>query len=122
MRHMMTVAAVIVLFSVNAVAQRTVDTVLTMSDGAKLELLYCIPTTPPPASGYPGIVLVHGFQGSKESVRANANEYAMLGYVTLGYSVRGQGGSEGEFDFFTSQRILADLKAMIDFTKEYGRY
>jgi predicted acyl esterase len=98
-------------------AQTTVDTVLTMSDGAKLDLLYCIPSTAPPAAGYPGVVIVHGFQGSKESVRANAVDYAKLGYVTLGYSVRGQGGSEGEFDFFTSERVLADLKAMIDFTK-----
>jgi predicted acyl esterase len=112
------IALMFVLMLITAAgAQSTVDTVLAMSDGIKLELLYCTPPSPPPSNGYPGIVIVHGFQGSKENVRANAVDYAKLGYVTLGYSVRGQGGSEGEFDFFTSERVLADLKEMIDFTK-----
>ena len=117
MLHLRTTVVFFLFLCISARAQTTVDTILTMSDGARLEMLYCTPSLPPIGPGYPGIVLVHGFQGSKEDVRSMAEQYASLGYVTLGYSVRGQGGSEGEFDFFTSERILGDLKAMIDFTK-----
>ena len=98
-------------------AQTQKDTILTMSDAVVLDALYIVPASPPPAGGYPAIVFVHGFSGSKEDVRSWALSYAQRGYVTSGYSVRGQGGSGGEFDFFTSERVLADLKAVIDFTK-----
>jgi len=95
----------------------SVDTTATMSDGISLDVLYVYPATPPPATGYPGILIVHGFGGSKNGERSGAIEYAKLGYVAVAYSVRGQGASEGEFDFFTSDRIVADLREMIGFTK-----
>jgi pimeloyl-ACP methyl ester carboxylesterase len=105
------------LVSLNMRAQIQKDTVLTMSDAVKIDALYIVPASPPPPEGYPAIVFVHGFSGSKEDVRSWALSYAQRGYVTSGYSVRGQGNSGGEFDFFTSERVLADLKAVIDFTK-----
>jgi predicted acyl esterase len=62
------------------------------------------------------VLFVHGFGGSKNDLRSLAMTYAAEGYVTVGYSVRGQGRSGGVFDFFNSVRILEDLRAMIDYT------
>ena len=94
---------------------KTVDTLLVMSDGKKLDAVYVYPDTPPPPTGYPSLVIVHGFGGSKE--KAQAQNYARQGYFSVAYSVRGQGASEGVFDFFTSPRIRGDLQQVIDFTK-----
>ncbi len=97
-------------------AQQSTETTVTMSDGVVLDALYFRPTTQAPANGYPAILLVHGFAGSKNDVRTLARTFATQGYVTVGYSVRGQGASGGLFDFFSSERILGDLRAMIDYT------
>jgi predicted acyl esterase len=88
-----------------------------MSDSVVLEALYAVPTTAAPATGYPAIVFVHGFGGSKESVRADVRAHAQNGYVGVAYSVRGQGNSGGEFDFFTSERVRGDLQTVILFTR-----
>jgi pimeloyl-ACP methyl ester carboxylesterase len=63
------------------------------------------------------VLLVHGFGGNKNNNSTLARELAAEGYVATSYSVRGQGGSGGRFDFFTSDRILEDLRSMIAFTK-----
>lgn len=99
-------------------AQTVTDTMLVMSDGVKLDALYVLPTTPPPAGGYPTILLVHGFAGSKNNNRTLAINFAAQGYAATAYSVRGQGNSEGFFEFFTAPRILDDLQENIDFTKQ----
>lgn len=100
-----------------AAAQTVVDTILVMSDGARIDALYVLPTTARPAAGYPAVLLVHGFAGSKNNNRSDALAYARAGYAATAYSVRGQGASEGLFDFFASPRILADLRAAVDFTR-----
>ena len=53
------------------------------------------PTTPAPPAGYPGILFVHGFGGSKNDDTANGRINAAAGYMTLCYSVRGHGASTG---------------------------
>ena len=100
-----------------AAAQTVVDTILVMSDGARIDALYVLPTTAPPADGHPAILLVHGFAGAKNNNRSTALAYAREGYAATTYSVRGQGASEGLFDFFASPRILGDLRAALDFTR-----
>jgi len=107
-----------VFFAISfASAQTVVDTTAVMSDSVKIDALYCLPVTPKPTNGYPALVLVHGFGGSKEEFRSAAVSYASLGFATVAYSVRGQGLSEGTFDFFTSKNILGDLSAMITLAK-----
>ncbi|MFZ1730322.1 MAG: alpha/beta fold hydrolase [Bacteroidota bacterium] len=106
------------VFTQVATAQSVIDTMLVMSDGVKLDALYVLPNTPPPAGGYPAILLVHGFAGSKNNNRSLAISFAALGYAATAYSVRGQGNSEGLFEFFTAPRILDDLQENIDFTKQ----
>jgi predicted acyl esterase len=97
-------------------AQTVHESTVTMSDGITLDALFCRPSSAAPAGGYPAVLLVHGFGGSKNNVRSLAQSFSRIGYVTVGYSVRGQGASGGQFDFFTSDRILADLRGMIDYT------
>ncbi|MBI5645472.1 MAG: alpha/beta fold hydrolase [Ignavibacteriae bacterium] len=95
-------------------SQTARDTLVLMNDGVTLDALYVLPTTPAPTGGFPALVWVHGFAGSKEENRSYAQAYAARGYICVAYSVRGQGASGGEFDFFTSPRVTADLKAFID--------
>lgn len=113
-----TLTALLLLLLAHAMpAQSLRDTTLTMSDGAVLDAFYVLPDTPAPAGGYPAVLLVHGFGGSKNNNASLARSFALEGYAAAAYSVRGQGSSEGTFDFFTSERILADLRAMVDFTR-----
>lgn len=90
------------------------DTTLFMDDGVRLDAVYALPHLPRPPAGFPAILFVHGFGGSKQVFRTAVQEYAAAGYVTCAYSVRGQGASEGVFDFFTSERLVADLRRMMD--------
>ncbi len=112
---------ILFLLPLAAAAQSVVrvDTTVAMSDGAVLDAVYVYPVTAPPAAGYPAILLIHGFGGSKDV--NGALSWARLGYLGVAYSVRGQGNSQGEFDFFTSPRIRGDLQEMIDFTKRMPR-
>ncbi len=107
----------IALAAPRAGAQTRVDTILVMNDGVKLEAFYMLPTTARPAAGWPAILFVHGFNGSMNDNQALAQSAAFGGYAAMSFSVRGQGASEGVFDFFTSQRVLADLSALIAATK-----
>ncbi len=93
-------------------AQTVRDTLLVMDDGVSLDAIYALPPVAAPRP-VPAIVFVHGFNGSKADVRSNVLAYAGLGYATVGYSVRGQGASEGEFDFFTSPRLMDDLRSVM---------
>ncbi len=99
-------------------AQTVVDTTLVMSDGVRIDALYALPVTPAPPGGYPAIVLVHGFAGSKNNNRSLALDFAREGYAATAYSVRGQGASEGLFEFFTAPRVLDDLRENIRFTMQ----
>ncbi|HOJ03878.1 MAG TPA: CocE/NonD family hydrolase [Bacteroidota bacterium] len=94
-------------------AQNITNATVAMSDGVQLDILYVRPLGTAPTGGWPGMLLVHGFAGSKNEVANLAMAFAMQGYYSVGYSVRGQGASGGVFDFFTSQRILDDLREMI---------
>ncbi|MDX9760360.1 MAG: alpha/beta fold hydrolase [Bacteroidota bacterium] len=98
-------------------AQTVIDTLLVMDDGVRIDALYVLPLGPPPSNGYPGILLVHGFAGSKNNNRATALAYARAGYAATAYSVRGQGNSEGFFTFFAAPRILDDLRTALRFTR-----
>ncbi len=112
------ILAAVLLMAMPGRAQVAVDTTLVMSDGVRLDALYVLPTTPRPPEGYPAILLVHGFGGSKNNNRALAVNYARRGFAAAAYSVRGQGSSEGLFTFFAAPRILDDLRENIAFTKQ----
>ncbi len=110
----------ILLLCAPAHAATRVDTLLTMSDGARLSVAYFRPPSPAPPTGYPALVVVHGFAGSKNDYSAFARIYADSGYFCVAYTVRGQGqstasaASEGEFEWFTGARELEDTREIID--------
>jgi pimeloyl-ACP methyl ester carboxylesterase len=79
-----------------AAAQPIRDTLwIRMDDGVRLDCTRFTPQGLPPPGGFPGIVFVHGLGGSKTSTEGQARTYADSAYLTLAYSVRGQGSSEG---------------------------
>lgn len=102
-------------------ASTRVDTLLTMSDGARLRLAYFLPEGTPPEQGWPAIVSAHGFAGSKNSNAFLATQYADSGYFALTWTIRGQGrggeaslASEGKFNWFTGERELQDVREILE--------
>jgi len=70
----------------------------TASDGAKLSCSTVVPDTPPPAGGYPGVILFHGLGGKHQDMEPLATQFlAPAGYETLECDARGHGASEGLF-------------------------
>lgn len=71
---------------------------VTASDGARLACSVVVPDSPPPAGGYPGLLLFHGLGGRHEDMEPLATQvFAPAGYETLECDARGQGASEGLF-------------------------
>ena len=85
---------------------------LEMDDGVHLDATLFRPVDPTPEGGFPAIIFVHGLGGSKLQMEPRAEYYARRGYVTLAYSVRGQGRSEGLSTIF-SYREQQDLDSII---------
>jgi len=97
-----------------------VDTLITMSDGIKLEATITFPFGNPPSGGFPAIVLVHGYGGNKEQMRGVALFLALNGYASLAYSVRGQGNSGG-VSTTLGEREKEDLYEVIQFLRGYPK-
>ena len=89
---------------------------LQMDDGIRLEATLFRPVDPVPPGGFPGLIFVHGLGGSKRQMEPVAESYARRGYVTLAYSVRGQGFSEGLSTLF-SYRERQDLGQIVQWLK-----
>ncbi|HTK80805.1 MAG TPA: CocE/NonD family hydrolase [Bacteroidota bacterium] len=74
-------------------AQTQHDTTLVTSDGAQLDATYFVPPVPAPKN--PAIIFIHGYGLDKFSTMPSCSTFALGGYVTLTYSVRGHGNSTG---------------------------
>jgi predicted acyl esterase len=111
MRVCILLSAVCLVVSL-APAQAVRDTVwLVMDDSIRIDATYFTPQDSPPPGGFPSIIFVHGLGGSKSGCEPAAQIYAGYGYVTLAYSVRGQGNSTGKSMLF-SWRERRDLAAV----------
>lgn len=71
------------------------------SDGFKIYALMSLPPTPPPAGGYPTLILAHGYI-NPQSYQTTGTDYAAFiaaycnaGYLVLKPDYRGNGHSEG---------------------------
>jgi predicted acyl esterase len=107
-----TLVSAVCLFVSLMPAQAVRDTVwLVMDDSVRIDATYYVPQGSPPPGGFPGLIFVHGLGGSKSSCEPGAQTYAGYGYVTLAYSVRGQGRSTGKSMLF-SWRERRDLAAV----------
>ncbi|WP_406381504.1 alpha/beta fold hydrolase [Streptomyces sp. NBC_01618] len=62
----------------------------------------------------PAVLIGHGFGGSKNDVRAQAEQLAAAGYAVLTWSARGFGKSGGEISLNAPDREVEDVSRLID--------
>ncbi|MGW5124767.1 alpha/beta fold hydrolase [Streptomyces sp. NPDC004069] len=87
------------------------DQVMTMGDGARIDTSYF---TPAAAGRHPAVLLGHGFGGSKNDVRQQAQDLARDGYAVLTWSARGFGRSTGKIGLNDPETEVADVSKLID--------
>ncbi|MGW4648558.1 alpha/beta fold hydrolase [Kitasatospora sp. NPDC004289] len=62
----------------------------------------------------PAVLLAHGFGGSKDGVREQAERLARQGYAVLTWSARGFGESTGRIGLDAPDREIADVGRLVD--------
>ncbi|MET7284455.1 CocE/NonD family hydrolase [Streptomyces sp. NPDC005573] len=87
------------------------DRIMTMTDGTRLDTSWF---TAGPAGRRPAVLLAHGFDGSKEDVRAQAEDLARDGYAVLTWSARGFGRSTGKIGLNDPAHEVADVSRLLD--------
>ncbi|MFC5657891.1 alpha/beta fold hydrolase [Streptomyces nogalater] len=91
-------------------AVRRTDRVLAV-DGARLDTSY---VTPADAGRHPAVLLAHGFGGSKDDMRRQAEDLARSGYAVLTWSARGFGRSTGKIGLNDPRGEVADVSRLVD--------
>ena len=86
-------------------------------DNVILDCTKFIPTAPKPKKGWPVMLYCHGYGDSKESELSTANDQAQFGYVTITYSMRGQGFSGGLSNLISTVE-MKDLFQVVDYIKK----
>jgi predicted acyl esterase len=92
------------------------DFTLTMRDGVIIDCLKFVPVTPPPAGGWPTVIMVHGYGDNKETLAGFCKAQAEYGYYTMTFSVRGQGSSGGLSNLISTVE-MQDLLEIINFVR-----
>ncbi|MEU5215885.1 alpha/beta fold hydrolase [Streptomyces sp. NPDC020807] len=87
-------------------ADRTIDV-----DGARLDTSYF---TGDGEGRRPAVLLGHGFGGSKDDVRAQAEQLARDGYAVLTWSARGFGASTGQIGLNDPDAEVKDVRKLVD--------
>ncbi|MER7224213.1 alpha/beta fold hydrolase [Streptomyces rubradiris] len=95
-------------------AVRRSDRVLAV-DGARLDTSY---VTPAGAGRHPAVLLAHGFGGSKDDMRRQAEDLARSGYAVLTWSARGFGRSTGKIGLNDPEAEVADVSRLLDWLAE----
>ncbi|EEP71995.1 ABC transporter related [Micromonospora sp. ATCC 39149] len=62
----------------------------------------------------PAVLLAHGFGGTKESVRSDAEELAGQGYAVLTWTARGFGRSGGQIHLDSPEHEVRDAERLLD--------
>jgi fermentation-respiration switch protein FrsA (DUF1100 family) len=86
----------------------------TMADGTSIAYDLYEPDGAKPTGGWPGVVVLHGLGGSKDSVAAISEVFVSHGYATLAYTARGHGTSTGNVELAGPTEI-ADERAIVSF-------
>jgi predicted acyl esterase len=118
MRTVPVSALIITLLATPLRAQTVQDDSLITRDGIVLDATITIPADTPPSGGFPGIIIVHGYGGSKTDMRVLASVLASRGYASLAYSVRGQGNSGG-FSTTSGETERQDLNEVVQYFRMY---
>ncbi|MBV1950555.1 alpha/beta fold hydrolase [Streptomyces sp. BV129] len=87
------------------------DQVLTMADGTRVDTSYF---TSGGGGRRPAVLLAHGFGGSKDDLRAQAEDLAGHGYAVLTFSARGFGHSGGKIGLNDPAHEVTDVSRLID--------
>ncbi len=90
---------------------RRADRVMTMGDGTRIDTSYF---TSGGDGRRPAVLLGHGFGGSKNDVRQQAEDLARDGYAVLTWSARGFGKSTGKIGLNDPKGEVADVSKLID--------
>lgn len=86
------------------------DRVMAMGGGVRIDTSYFTA-----GSGRrPAVLIGHGFGGSKDDVRPEAEKLARDGYAVLTWSARGSGGSSGRIGLNDPAGEVADVSKLID--------
>ncbi|MFG1998853.1 alpha/beta fold hydrolase [Spirillospora sp. NPDC048911] len=96
---------------------RTLEQRVQVVDGPKDDQRVTLDTTfyrPVGRSKGPAVMLGHGFGGSKDDVRAEAEGLARDGYAVLAWSARGFGKSTGEIALNSPDYEVKDVRQLID--------
>ncbi|MEV5172122.1 CocE/NonD family hydrolase [Streptomyces flaveolus] len=91
-------------------AVRRSDQVMAV-DGVRLDTSYF---TPSGTGRHPAVLLAHGFGGSKDDMRRQAEDLARDGYAVLTWSARGFGRSTGKIGLNGPKGEVADVSRLID--------
>jgi predicted acyl esterase len=107
----------LILSTLAARTQTTIDSSLVMSDGVHLETTLVLPADSlrPPA-GFPTVVYVHGLGGDKDGSAVIGTVIAGNGFASLMYSVRGQGKSGG-LSTIMGPREVQDLQTVVAYLR-----
>ncbi|GGQ64785.1 ABC transporter ATP-binding protein [Streptomyces pilosus] len=90
---------------------RRADRVMATEDGVRIDTSYF---TAGPQGRRPAVLLGHGFGGSKEDVRQQAEDLARDGYAVLTWSARSFGKSTGRIGLNDPEGEVADVSRLID--------
>ena len=102
------------LGSLNQVTKGLAKTIRAMADGTSIAYDLYLPSGAMPAGGWPGVVVLHGLGGSKDSMAPIAQVFVSHGYAALAYSARGHGTSTGNVELAGPNEI-SDERAMVSF-------
>ncbi|MEU6402256.1 alpha/beta fold hydrolase [Streptomyces sp. NPDC046985] len=87
------------------------DRVISTGAGVRLDTSYF---TAAGSGRHPAVLLGHGFGGSKDDVRGQAEDLARDGYAVLTWSARGFGRSTGKIGLNDPKGEVADVSKLID--------
>ncbi|KUM69430.1 CocE/NonD family hydrolase [Streptomyces curacoi] len=95
----------------DAPSVRRADRVVDMGDGVRIDTSYFTSGT---SGRRPAVLLGHGFGGSKNDVRQQAEDLARDGYAVLTWSARGFGRSTGKIGLNDPKGEVADVSKLLD--------
>ncbi|KMS68752.1 ABC transporter ATP-binding protein [Streptomyces viridochromogenes] len=95
----------------DAPAVRHADRVMDMGDGVRIDTSYF---TTAGSDRRPAVLLAHGFGGSKDDVRQQAEDLARDGYAVLTWSARSFGKSTGKVGLNDPKGEVADVSKLLD--------
>ncbi|MGI5246835.1 alpha/beta fold hydrolase [Dactylosporangium sp. CA-139066] len=99
---------------------RTADQMITVRTGpddsaeVSLDTTLYVPKSASAGHPVPAIMLAHGFGGTKQSVRGDAELYADQGYAVLTWTAQGFGRSTGEIHVDSPDWEVKDAQRLVD--------